>query len=41
MPPLPFPFGVDTGEPALDSELTGYRRIQYAPNRTLVYKVAA
>jgi predicted polyphosphate/ATP-dependent NAD kinase len=32
---------VDTGEPALDSELAGYRRIQYAPNRTLVYKVAA
>jgi predicted polyphosphate/ATP-dependent NAD kinase len=32
---------VDTGEPALDSELTGYRRIHIAPNRTLVYKVAA
>lgn len=32
---------VDTGEPALDSELAGYRRIRYAPNRTLVYKVAA
>ena len=32
---------VDTGEPALDSELAGYRRIHIAPNRTLVYKVAA
>jgi predicted polyphosphate/ATP-dependent NAD kinase len=32
---------VDTGDPALDSELTGYRRIHIAPNRTLVYKVAA
>ena len=31
---------VDTGYPALDSELAGYRRIQIAPNRTLVYKVA-
>lgn len=32
---------VDTGEPGLDSELAGYRRIHVAPNRTLVYKVAA
>lgn len=32
---------VDTGDPVLDAELAGYRRIQIAPNRTLVYKVAA
>jgi predicted polyphosphate/ATP-dependent NAD kinase len=32
---------VDTGDPGLDSELAGYRRIHTAPNRTLVYKVAA
>jgi predicted polyphosphate/ATP-dependent NAD kinase len=32
---------VDTGDPALDSDLAGYRRIQIAPNRTLIYKVAA
>jgi hypothetical protein len=32
---------VDTGDPVLDFELAGYRRIQIAPNRTLVYKVAA
>jgi predicted polyphosphate/ATP-dependent NAD kinase len=32
---------VDTGDTTLDSELAGYRRIHVAPNRTLVYKVAA
>lgn len=32
---------VDTGDPALDAELTGYRRVHVAPNRTLVQKVAA
>jgi predicted polyphosphate/ATP-dependent NAD kinase len=32
---------VDTGDPALDADLTGYRRVHVAPNRTLVQKVAA
>ncbi|MGI9111899.1 MAG: ATP-NAD kinase family protein [Gaiellaceae bacterium] len=32
---------VDTGDPELDSELTGYRRVHVAPRRTLVCKVAA
>jgi predicted polyphosphate/ATP-dependent NAD kinase len=32
---------VDTGDPGLDAELTGYRRVHVAPNRTLVQKVAA
>lgn len=31
---------VDTGEPELDAELAGYRRVHVAPGRTLVYKVA-
>jgi predicted polyphosphate/ATP-dependent NAD kinase len=32
---------VDTGDPELDAELAGYRRVHVAPGRTLVYKVAA
>ena len=32
---------VDTGDPALDEELCGYRRVHVAPGRTLVSKVAA
>jgi predicted polyphosphate/ATP-dependent NAD kinase len=32
---------VDTGDPDLDAELAGYRRVHVAPGRTLVYKVAA
>jgi predicted polyphosphate/ATP-dependent NAD kinase len=32
---------VDTGDPALDDELCGYRRVHIAPGRTLVSKVAA
>ncbi|MBM3678641.1 MAG: NAD+ kinase, partial [Actinobacteria bacterium] len=32
---------VDTGDPALDSDLVGYRRVHVAPGRTLVQKVAA
>jgi predicted polyphosphate/ATP-dependent NAD kinase len=32
---------VDTGDPELDAELEGYRRVHVAPRRTLVYKVAA
>lgn len=32
---------VDTGDPALDQELCGYRRVHVAPGRTLVSKVAA
>jgi predicted polyphosphate/ATP-dependent NAD kinase len=32
---------VDTGDPRLDEELAGYRRVHVAPRRTLVYKVAA
>ena len=32
---------VDTGDPALDAELCGYRRVHVAPGRTLVSKVAA
>jgi predicted polyphosphate/ATP-dependent NAD kinase len=31
---------VDTGDPALDAELTGYRRVRIAPNRSLVLKVS-
>ncbi|MBA3347005.1 MAG: NAD(+)/NADH kinase [Actinobacteria bacterium] len=32
---------VDTGDPELDSDLAGYRRVHVAPRRALVYKVAA
>lgn len=32
---------VDTGDPGLDGELCGYRRVHVAPGRTLVSKVAA
>ena len=32
---------VDTGDPELDSELAGYRRVHVAPDRTVVSKVAA
>ncbi len=32
---------VDTGDPDLDAELEGYRRVHVAPRRTVVYKVAA
>jgi predicted polyphosphate/ATP-dependent NAD kinase len=32
---------VDTGDPELDRELCGYRRVHVAPRRTLVYRVAA
>lgn len=32
---------VDTGDPTLDKELCGYRRVHVAPGRTLVSKVAA
>jgi predicted polyphosphate/ATP-dependent NAD kinase len=32
---------VDTGDPALDAALAGYRRIHVAPGRTLVTKVVA
>jgi predicted polyphosphate/ATP-dependent NAD kinase len=32
---------VDTGDPALDEQLCGYRRVHVAPGRTLVAKVAA
>ena len=32
---------VDTGDPELDAELEGYRRVHVAPGRTLVCKVAA
>jgi predicted polyphosphate/ATP-dependent NAD kinase len=32
---------VDTGDPLLDAELAGYRRVHVAPGRTLVAKVAA
>jgi len=31
---------VDTGDPALDAKLTGYRRVRIAPNRSLVLKVS-
>lgn len=31
---------VDTGDPALDAELGGYRRVHVAPGRTLVQKVS-
>jgi predicted polyphosphate/ATP-dependent NAD kinase len=37
-PPL---LRVDTGDPELDNALCGYRRVQVAPRRTLVYRVAA
>jgi predicted polyphosphate/ATP-dependent NAD kinase len=37
-PPL---LHVDTGDPALDLSLCGYRRVQVAPRRELVYRVAA
>jgi predicted polyphosphate/ATP-dependent NAD kinase len=37
-PPL---LHVDTGDPTLDAELAGYRRVHVAPGRTLVAKVAA
>lgn len=37
-PPL---LHVDTGDPTLDAELVGYRRVHVAPGRTLVSKVAA
>jgi predicted polyphosphate/ATP-dependent NAD kinase len=32
---------VDTGDPALDEALAGYRQVHVAPDRTLVYKVVA
>jgi predicted polyphosphate/ATP-dependent NAD kinase len=32
---------VDTGDPALDEQLCGYRRVHVAPGRTLVSKVTA
>ncbi|MBA2474621.1 MAG: NAD(+)/NADH kinase, partial [Actinobacteria bacterium] len=32
---------VDTGDPGLDAELSGYRRVHVAPRRTAVFKVAA
>lgn len=32
---------VDTGDPGLDSDLAGYRRVHVAPRRDLVFKVAA
>jgi len=32
---------IDTGDPALDEELCGYRRVHVAPGRTLISKVAA
>ena len=31
---------VDTGDPALDAELTGYRAVRIAPNRSIVLKVS-
>jgi predicted polyphosphate/ATP-dependent NAD kinase len=31
---------VDTGDPALDTELSGYRPVRIAPNRSLVLKVS-
>jgi len=31
---------VDTGDPALDAELAGYRAVRVAPNRSLVLKVS-
>ena len=31
---------VDTGDPELDDELTGYRAVRFAPNRSLVLKVS-
>jgi len=37
-PPL---LHVDTGDPELDSSLSGYRRVRVAPGRALVYRVAA
>lgn len=32
---------VDTGDPGLDSDLAGYRRVHVAPRRDLVFRVAA
>jgi hypothetical protein len=32
---------VDTGDPSLDLELCGYRRVHVAPGRSLISKVAA
>ena len=40
-PSIPPVLHVDTGDPALDEELCGYRRVHVAPGRTLVSKVAA
>lgn len=37
-PPL---LHVDTGDPELDAALCGYRRVQVAPRRAVVYRVAA
>ena len=37
-PPL---LHVDTGDPALDAALCGYRRVRVAPRRDVVYRVAA
>ncbi len=31
---------VDTGEPALDRKLSGYRRVRVAPKRSVVFPVA-
>jgi predicted polyphosphate/ATP-dependent NAD kinase len=31
---------VDTGDPALDAELAGYRAVRFAPNRSFVLKVS-
>jgi predicted polyphosphate/ATP-dependent NAD kinase len=31
---------VDTGDPELDRELSGFRRVRIAPNRTLVIDVS-
>jgi hypothetical protein len=31
---------VDTGDPELDRELSGFRRVRIAPNRTLVVNVS-
>jgi len=32
---------VDTGDPGLDTDLAGYRRVHYAPGRSLLVKVVA
>lgn len=34
------PLRVDTGDPALDQALAGYRRVRTAPGRTAIFKVA-